>query len=170
VESKRSLRRPRRSTLIQDSLTIDRLRSYPNPLAQRNLANEIDSKTVQTMMAVTEEHYGFAQDYFGLKAKLLELPRLAFYDQYAPVGKEAALSPMVKHSRSFSMPLNLSIRNFGKLPENFSPIIGSVPRFATASAVAHSALHLRRGFIRIYSATTMTICAVKRHRSVLISS
>ena len=65
VESKRSLRRPRRSTLIQDSLTIDRLRSYPNPLAQRHLANEIDSETVQTMMAVTEEHYGFAQDYFG---------------------------------------------------------------------------------------------------------
>lgn len=93
MESKRSLRRPRRSTLIQDSLTIDRLRSYPNPLAQRNLANEIDSKTVQTMMAVTEEHYGFAQDYFGLKAKLLELPRLAFYDQYAPVGKEAAPFP-----------------------------------------------------------------------------
>jgi len=40
-------------------------------------------------MAVTEEHYGLAQDYFRVKAKLLDLPRLALYDQYAPVGKEA---------------------------------------------------------------------------------
>jgi oligoendopeptidase F len=76
-------------TLIQDNLTVDRLRRYPNPLAQRHLSNEIDGKAVQTMMAVAEENYGVAQNYFGLKAKLLELPRLALYDQYAPVGKEA---------------------------------------------------------------------------------
>jgi oligoendopeptidase F len=76
-------------TLIQDNLTMDRLRRYPNPLAQRHLSNEIDGEAVQTMMAVAEENYGLAQDYFGLKAKLLELPRLALYDQYAPVGKDA---------------------------------------------------------------------------------
>lgn len=80
-------------TLIQDSLTVDRLRRYPHPLAQRHLSNEIDGEAVQTMMAVTGENYGLAQDYFGLKAKLLELPRLALYDQYAPVGKEATPFP-----------------------------------------------------------------------------
>jgi hypothetical protein len=134
------------------------------------LANEIDSKTVQTIMAVTEEHYGFAQDYFGLKAKLLELPRLAFYDQYAPVGKEAAPSPYGQAQQVILDAFEPFDPKFRQIAENFSPIIGSVPRFATARAVAHSAVHLRRGFIRIYSATTMTICAVKRHRSVLISS
>jgi oligoendopeptidase F len=41
------------------------------------------------MMEVTEEHYHLAQDYFRLKAKLLGLPRIALYDQYAPLGKEA---------------------------------------------------------------------------------
>jgi oligoendopeptidase F len=80
-------------TLIQDNLTVDRLRNYSTPLAQRHLSNEIDGKAVQTMMAVTEENYGLAQDYFGVKAKLLELPRLALYDQYAPVGKEATPFP-----------------------------------------------------------------------------
>ena len=80
-------------TLIQDNLTMDRLRSYPDPLAQRHLSNEIDGAAVKTMMAVTEENYGVAQDYFALKAKLLQLPRLALYDQYAPVGKEATPFP-----------------------------------------------------------------------------
>ena len=80
-------------TLIQDNLTMDRLRRYPNPLAQRHLSNEIDGKAVQTMMAVTEENYGLAHDYFDLKAKLLQLPRLALYDQYAPVGKEVRPFP-----------------------------------------------------------------------------
>jgi oligoendopeptidase F len=75
-------------TLIQDNLTVDRLRHYPTPIAQRHLANEIDGDAVKTMMEVAEANYRLAQDYFRLKAKLLQLPRLALYDQYAPVGKE----------------------------------------------------------------------------------
>ncbi len=79
--------------LIQDHLTMDRLRHYPNPIAQRHLFNEIDGEAVRTMMHVTEENYPLAQDYFRLKAKLLELPRLALYDQYAPVGKDVRPFP-----------------------------------------------------------------------------
>ena len=80
-------------TLIQDQLTMDRLRSYPDPMAQRHLFNEIDGAAVKTMMAVVEENYGLAHDYFRLKAKLLKLPRLALYDQYAPAGKEVKPFP-----------------------------------------------------------------------------
>ena len=80
-------------TLIQDNLTVDRLRQYPNPMAQRHLSNEIDGEAVRVMMAVTEQNYGLAHDYFRLKAKLLDLPGLALYDQYAPVGKEVRPFP-----------------------------------------------------------------------------
>lgn len=80
-------------TLIQDNLTVDRLRRYSGPMAQRHLSNEIDGEAVHTMMAVTEENYGLAHDYFRLKAQLLQLPRLALYDQYAPVGKEVRPFP-----------------------------------------------------------------------------
>jgi oligoendopeptidase F len=80
-------------TLIQDHLTMDRLRQYRDPMAQRHLFNEIDGEAVKTMMAVTERNYGLAHDYFGLKAKLLQLPRLALHDQYAPVGKEVRPFP-----------------------------------------------------------------------------
>jgi oligoendopeptidase F len=80
-------------TLIQDHLTMDRLRQYADPMAQRHLFNEIDGEVVKTMMAVTESNYGLAQNYFGLKARLLQLPKLALHDQYAPVGKDVRPFP-----------------------------------------------------------------------------
>jgi oligoendopeptidase F len=79
--------------LIQDHLSMDRLRHYPQPMLQRHLANEIDGQAVKTMMEVAESNYGLAHDYFRLKAKLLNLPKLALYDQYAPVGKEVRPFP-----------------------------------------------------------------------------
>jgi oligoendopeptidase F len=53
-------------TLIQDHRTMDRLRDYSNPIAQRHLFNEIDGAAVKTMMEVTESNYGTAHDYFRL--------------------------------------------------------------------------------------------------------
>ena len=75
-------------TLIQDHLTMDRLRHFPDPMAERHLSNEIDQQAVEQMMEVSEANYEIAQDYFRLKAKLLGLDRLALYDQYAPVDGE----------------------------------------------------------------------------------
>lgn len=80
-------------TLIQDHLTMDHLRHYPHPMVQRHLFNEIDGAAVDTMMQVAESNYGLGRDYFKLKARLLGLPRLALYDQYAPVGKEVRPFP-----------------------------------------------------------------------------
>ncbi|HVO94408.1 MAG TPA: M3 family oligoendopeptidase, partial [Terriglobales bacterium] len=80
-------------TLIQDHLTMDRLRDYPYPMAPRHLANEIDGAVVKTMMEVAEKNYHLAHHYFQLKAKLLGLNRLALFDQYAPVGKEVKPFP-----------------------------------------------------------------------------
>ena len=87
-------------TLIQDNLTVDRLRSYSNPMAQRHLSNEIDGAAVKTMMEVSEKNYPLAHDYFRLKAKLLELPQLSLYDQYAPVGKEVRPFPYAKAQKT----------------------------------------------------------------------
>jgi oligoendopeptidase F len=75
-------------TLVQDHLTIDRLRRFPHPMAARHVANEIDAEAVERMLAVAEANYDIAQRYFQLKARLLDLPKLQLYDQYAPVGQE----------------------------------------------------------------------------------
>jgi oligoendopeptidase F len=36
-------------TLVQDHLTIDRLRRLPHPMAARHVANEIDAEAVERM-------------------------------------------------------------------------------------------------------------------------
>ena len=86
-------------TLVQDHLTMDRLRRYPDPMLERHLANEIDGAAVGRMMAATEANYAVAHDYFKLKARLLKLSRLALYDQYAPVGAEAERFPFPEAER-----------------------------------------------------------------------
>ena len=73
-------------TLIQDHVTMGRLRKYPDPMAPRHLSNEVDAESVDQMMSVVEANYGIAHEYFKLKARLLQLPKLAIYDQYAPIG------------------------------------------------------------------------------------
>ncbi len=75
------------NTLLQDHQTMDRLRTYPDPMAQRHLSNEVAPETVDTMMRVVEENVDIAHMYFALKARLLNLPHLEIYDQYAPIGE-----------------------------------------------------------------------------------
>jgi oligoendopeptidase F len=102
-------------TLIQDHLTMDRMRKYPHPMLQRHLANEIDGAAVQTMINVAESNYGLAHDYFRQKAKLLGLPRLAIYDQYAPVGEELI-------SFTYGQATNVILEAFGAFDPAFRRI------------------------------------------------
>jgi oligoendopeptidase F len=80
-------------TIIQDHLTMDRLRRHPHPMAARHLDNEIDDRAVEQMLAVTEANYGVAHRYFRVKARLLGLPKLALFDQYAPVSDALPACP-----------------------------------------------------------------------------
>lgn len=102
-------------TLIQDHLTIDRLRRFPHPMAARHLGNEIDDQAVDQMMAVTEANYGIAHAYFRLKARLLGLPKLALYDQYAPV------SDALPHC-SFDDARDMILEAFGAFSSTFRRI------------------------------------------------
>ena len=76
-------------TLVQDHLTMDRLRNRPDPMQERHLANDIPAEAVDQMMAVVEEAYPIAQRYFRAKAAMVRLTKLTVYDQYAPVGAPA---------------------------------------------------------------------------------
>ncbi len=98
--------------LVQDHLTMDRLRRYPDPMAQRHLSNEINPDAVNTMMEVTERNYAIGQEYFRLKARLLKLPRLEIFDQYAPVGE--ALPAF-----SFSQAREVILEAFGAFSPSF---------------------------------------------------
>jgi oligoendopeptidase F len=77
------------NTLVQDKAGDDRRRSYPSPMAARNLANEAKPQSVDALLDACVARYDLVARYYRLKAKLLGLDALADYDRYAPL-EEAA--------------------------------------------------------------------------------
>ena len=73
------------NTLLQDKATKDRLRGYPHWLASRNLANEASDESVEALIAAVQGRYDLARRWYSLKARLLGLDKLAYYDRMAPV-------------------------------------------------------------------------------------
>jgi oligoendopeptidase F len=75
------------NTLLGDKATKDRLRSYEHWVASRNLANEASDESVQALIDAVVSRYELARRWYRLKARLLGVERLAFYDRAAPVGE-----------------------------------------------------------------------------------
>jgi oligoendopeptidase F len=73
------------NTLLADKATKDRLRSYEHWVASRNLANEASDESVQALVDAVVSRYDLARRWYRLKAKLLGVERLAYYDRAAPV-------------------------------------------------------------------------------------
>lgn len=78
------------NTLLADKATDDRLRRYPNWLAARNLANEVDDESVAALIDAVAKRYELARRWYRLKARLLGLDRLADYDRMAAVTEDEA--------------------------------------------------------------------------------
>jgi len=73
------------NTLLVDKSVDDRLRNFPHWLASRNLSNEASDESVQALVDAVQARYDIPQRWYGLKAQLLGLPRLADYDRMASV-------------------------------------------------------------------------------------
>jgi oligoendopeptidase F len=76
------------NTLLQEKATMDRLRSYPNWLATRNLSNEASDESVQALVEAVKARYELPRRWYRTKAKLLGIDRLADYDRMAVVGAD----------------------------------------------------------------------------------
>ena len=74
------------NTLLADKASTDRLRDYDHWLEQRNLANEVDDETVDTLIEAVTDRYDLVARFYRLKKKLLGVDELYDYDRYAPVG------------------------------------------------------------------------------------
>jgi oligoendopeptidase F len=81
------------NTLLQDKSTKDRLRSYPHWLAARNLSNEASDESVSALIEAVVSRYELARRWYRLKAKLLGLDTLAYYDRMAPVAESEQQIP-----------------------------------------------------------------------------
>ncbi len=63
------------------------LRGFANPVAARNLYNDIPDDVVDTLLEVCRRNTGVFQRYFRLKARWLGVEKLRRYDIYAPLVK-----------------------------------------------------------------------------------
>lgn len=61
------------------------LRKFAQPIAARNLGNDIPDEVVDTLLDVARANAVVFQRYFKLKARWLKMDRLRRYDVYAPV-------------------------------------------------------------------------------------
>ncbi len=75
--------------IVSDHATDDRLRRFPDPMASRNLSNEIDPAAVDGLLAACEARYDLVARYYRLKKKRLSLDTLYDYDRYAPLIAES---------------------------------------------------------------------------------
>jgi oligoendopeptidase F len=73
------------NTVLADKASDDRLRDYPAWISARNLANEVDDRTVEALVEAVTSRYDIVARYYRLKRNLLGLDELFEYDRYAPL-------------------------------------------------------------------------------------
>jgi oligoendopeptidase F len=61
------------------------LRKFPSPISVRNLYNNIDDKTIETLLKVCRSNAVIFQKYFKEKSKMLKLKKFERYHLYAPL-------------------------------------------------------------------------------------
>jgi oligoendopeptidase F len=76
------------NTIAVDRSIDDRLRGYATWISARNLSNDTTDEAVQALVDAVVGRYDVVHRYYTLKAKLLGLDRLAYYDRMAPLADD----------------------------------------------------------------------------------
>jgi oligoendopeptidase F len=76
------------NTILLDKSIDDRLRAYPTWLSSRNLRNETTDEAVQALIDATVSRYDVVQRYYRLKARMLGLDQITYYDRMAPISDD----------------------------------------------------------------------------------
>ena len=124
----------------QDKAIKDRLRYYPHWLASRNLANEASDESVEALIEAVRSRYELARRWYRLKARLLGLDRLAYWDRMAPVGDSGRAHPLRRGALDRArLLLASSPPSSARRRASSSPTGTSTARRGPASAAAPSA-------------------------------
>ncbi len=73
------------NTILCDKATDDRLRAYPSWISSRNLSNEVDDETVNSLIEAVTSGYSVVARYYEIKRRILGIEEMFDYDRYAPV-------------------------------------------------------------------------------------
>src|ERR671922_2559497 len=64
------------------------IRGFKSPISVRNIYNNIDDTTVETLLRVCKKNAHLFHDYFVEKARLIGMNKLRRYDLYAPISSK----------------------------------------------------------------------------------
>ena len=85
------------------------IRGYKSPISMRNIGNDIDDKTIESLLAVCKKNSPVFQKFFVQKAKMLNMKKLRRYDLYAP-----AAANIKEKSYSYDKSVKLVFESLGK--------------------------------------------------------
>jgi oligoendopeptidase F len=88
------------------------IRKYKSPISMRNIGNNVDDKTIESLLQVCKTNASIFQKFFIQKAKILNMKKLRRYDLYAP-----SSSKIKEKNYSYEKSVKLVFDSFGK----FSP-------------------------------------------------
>ena len=64
------------------------IRGYSSPISVRNIGNDVDDKTVNSLLSVCKRNSEVFRRFFDQKARILNVKKLRRYDIYAPIQKK----------------------------------------------------------------------------------
>lgn len=73
------------NTLAADKMITDRTRKYGSWVGSMNLDNQLEDKTVETLIEAVTSRYDLVHRYYRVKKSLLGLDELTDFDRYAPL-------------------------------------------------------------------------------------
>ncbi len=87
------------NAMVKDHALEMEMRGYDSPITPSHLRNRLAPEIVDTMMQTTTAHNHLAQDYYALKAKLINMPKLRGCDLVAPVSDKRQEMPFAEGRR-----------------------------------------------------------------------
>jgi len=88
------------------------IRGYESPISMRNIGNNVDDKTIESLLAVCKRNSPVFQKFFVQKAKMLKIKKLRRYDIYAP-----AAANIKEKNYSYNKSVKLVFESLGKFSE-----------------------------------------------------
>lgn len=84
------------------------IRGYKSPISMRNIGNDVDDKTIDSLLLMCKKNSHVFQRFFLQKAKMLKMKKLRRYDLYAP-----AAANIKEKSYSYNKSVKLVFESFG---------------------------------------------------------
>ena len=88
------------------------IRGYKSPISMRNIGNDVDDKTIDSLLTVCKKNSSVFQKFFVQKAKMLKMKKLRRYDLYAP-----AAANIKEKNYSYDKSVKLVFESLGKFSD-----------------------------------------------------